>query len=123
MQILNNYITHYKRCKFSCKNGVLLGTKKDSAKTILKKYKYLKAKKYGCQLCEVKNNCSRCLKNVKIYGVKYCNYMKQRDINIYKKYLLFLEKQFYYGSIKNSRDFYFINSSYMGENKNECYNR
>ena len=96
---------------YSCKNGVLLGTRKDSAKIILEKYKKLKMeneKKYGCQLCKIRNNCSKCFKMLKIYGNKYCSYMKRRDINIYKKYLLFLEKKFYYGSIENSRDFYFV---------------
>lgn len=95
---------------YTCKDGITLGTQKNSAKEILSNYKEIKRKNeelYGCKNCEIRDSCSKCPKLLKLHGKDYCNHMKKENISVYQKYLIYLEKRFYYERPDSTKDFYF----------------
>lgn len=95
---------------YTCKDGVMLGTQNHSAKEILSNYRLIKRKNeelYGCKNCKIRDRCSKCPKLLKLYGKDYCNHMKKGNFSIYQKYLMYLEKCFYYERPDSTKDFYF----------------
>lgn len=102
---------------YTCNDGIMLGTQKDSAKVILRNYEEIKRKNeklYDCKNCEIREKCSKCPKLLQLHGKDYCNHMRKSNFSVYQKYMTYLEKRFYYERPDSTKDFYFADKK-MGE--------